>query len=391
MFRWAVLFWRFCVNLSETTLLNDATVVRRGESIVLGTFPHCWNGRHTRQLCCTKGEAPPPSCFNFFWTKERCCTTNADVSGETSQTRNFACLQGIRHSLRRCLDTICDAEGQDACSETVETSFCKEHCGNVLPESKTSGISRSNRLGRVLWCLAQQPTIHSVLDLFLGRGDGSAALLVDSILHHQSSGRPSWKGWGLLAGFERWPQNFEAAKEWLKTQSKVKVIPWLLPNPVNFTAMVRFIRTITHAQFRAIYAQDVRAVVIRGEPFSEKLENPAAVLFAFCNYVKVDLVFIDPSQTTAHKEWAIIENACKPLRWVVVNNMNLPSHAGWLRERLLTLPKWVEIFAGQTVDNSPSNLSPLLQDQFRLRVWSVFLNQDSVCKSWRDSDVESLR
>ena len=46
-------------------------------------------------------------------------------------------------------------------------------------------------------------------------------------------------------------------------------------------------------------------------------------------------------------EWAAVELFCYPT-FVVIHNVNLPGHAGWLYAHLLSLPEWVEVASGYT-------------------------------------------
>ena len=40
---------------------------------------------------------------------------------------------------------------------------------------------------------------------------------------------------------------------------------------------------------------------------------------------EVDLLFLDPASWPADVEFAEVEEFCRPLHWVVVNNANLPE------------------------------------------------------------------
>lgn len=58
----------------------------------------------------------------------------------------------------------------------------------------------------------------------------------------------------------------------------------------------------------------------------------------------LDLVFFDPVVPAVH-EWAVVQKYCRP-KFVLINNVNLPVHAGWIHQHLLAMPEWYEIATG---------------------------------------------
>ena len=57
--------------------------------------------------------------------------------------------------------------------------------------------------------------------------------------------------------------------------------------------------------------------------------------------------FFDPPAFAATYEWVTIERFCRTT-FVVIHNVNLPNHPGWIRSYLLGLPEWREVAGGYT-------------------------------------------
>lgn len=86
----------------------------------------------------------------------------------------------------------------------------------------------------------------------------------------------------------------------------------------------------------------------------------------------LDLVVVEPSLMSqgCQKEWAIIEELCRPT-WVVLLSTSLPFHAGWIQARLSSSPnQWHELLRGHVAvsENRWSDWKELL----RLRSFTIF-------------------
>mmetsp|Transcript_168212 Transcript_168212/g.540422 ORF Transcript_168212/g.540422 Transcript_168212/m.540422 type:complete len:93 (+) Transcript_168212:963-1241(+) len=92
------------------------------------------------------------------------------------------------------------------------------------------------------------------------------------------------------------------------------------------------------------------------------------------------MLFLDPAGTAAEAEFLEIEASCWPLRWVVVNNANLPGHAGWVREHLLGLGgEWAEVLSGRTSDPWGAGRPAWIADLYRSRSWTVLARTRELC------------
>merc|ERR1712203_313510 len=106
-------------------------------------------------------------------------------------------------------------------------------------------------------------------------------------------------------------------------------------------AIVAMSRRVAAAASRA-RPETVAVVLLAGEPYPDGGLGPkerlrarhrnTSALRALCEELPVDLVFLDPAFSAADVEIAVLLEHCPPLRWVVVNNVNLPGFAGWVRE-----------------------------------------------------------
>lgn len=95
----------------------------------------------------------------------------------------------------------------------------------------------------------------------------------------------------------------------------------------------------------------LREELIHGIEHSHLRELCEAALQSVCDDREDCGIFVVlDSPPQAALEWDIINRYCRP-RLVFVNNVNLPGHAGWVREHLLFDSRWKEIFKNSSVDN----------------------------------------
>ena len=73
-----------------------------------------------------------------------------------------------------------------------------------------------------------------------------------------------------------------------------------------------------------------------------------AGLNALCSHRSADVVILDPISNFAPEVWAL-EATCKP-RYYLINNVNLPDHAGWAKEWLLLRGNFAELASGAVTD-----------------------------------------
>mmetsp|Transcript_60471 Transcript_60471/g.121113 ORF Transcript_60471/g.121113 Transcript_60471/m.121113 type:complete len:288 (+) Transcript_60471:333-1196(+) len=285
--------------------------------------------------------------------------------------------------------------GREVCNELIETPRCAAHCGGLLPQGNGASVTRSSRLGRALWCLAQRPEVGSVLDLFLAEGDGSATLLLDGLgrAPAAASAGNARRGAPLLLSFEREAESFEGASRWLRERTSADVVELRLSGEEDYADLQAMAQEAAAAVKRKGSAASTGghvAVILHGEPYPDGGPPPSSRLRTFerpsplralCEVLPVDLVFFDPDHGAADAEFWAIEKYCQPLRWVVVNNANLPGFSGWIREHLLSRPGWAEILAGKTSDPWGAGSGGWMAELYKVRVWSVLGRTSEICPS----------
>mmetsp|Transcript_107254 Transcript_107254/g.346349 ORF Transcript_107254/g.346349 Transcript_107254/m.346349 type:complete len:310 (+) Transcript_107254:191-1120(+) len=303
----------------------------------------------------------------------RCCGVDDGVRD---------CLRDVRLSLIDCIAVGCDEEGRIACNEMYESPYCASRC-RALPAGNGATVTRSSELGRALHCIAGRPEVRSVLDLFLGEGDGSASMLAQGLAGH---------GRGVLVGFERDIATFSEAASWFDRQVGVEVLLMDVPRqatPQKLRSLADWAAREVGAVNGTLYAPQgsgIRALLLQGEPVDSaatwlsNADRPLTALRALCEHIPIDLVFLDPGGMAAEAEFAEMEAFCRPLRWVVVNNANLPNHAGWVREHLLSQGgAWAEVLSGRTLDLYGAFRPPWLAELYRARSWTVLARTHGAC------------
>mmetsp|Transcript_12379 Transcript_12379/g.43612 ORF Transcript_12379/g.43612 Transcript_12379/m.43612 type:complete len:400 (-) Transcript_12379:37-1236(-) len=350
--------------------VTKSAVVDRDAGITIGQFLNCWHPPRglTYETCCSPGS----TCFDSIFTEARCCGVDDGVRD---------CLRDVRQSLIDCIAVGCDEEGR-SCNEMYETPHCTSHCGS-LPAGNGATVTRSSELGRALHCIAGRPEVRSALDLFIGAGDGSATMLAHGLAVH---------GRGVLAGFERDFSKFSEATSWFTRQAGVKVVEMHVPGQASAPRLRTWADVAAlavDAGNGTLYAPQgsgIRALLLNGEPVDTTSEwfsytdRKLTPLRALCEQIPIDLVFLDPWGTSIEAEWAEVEEYCRPLRWVVVNNVNLPSHSGWVREHLLSQGgAWAEVLSGRTLDLYGAFRPPWLAELYRARSWTVLARTHGAC------------
>jgi len=210
-----------------------------------------------------------------------------------------------------------------------ESDFCAKSCAK-LP-SNGGMIGRSNLLGRVLWCLAQREDVHVALDLFMNTGGGSTRLIASGL-------EASRKKKGLLFGFELDSTSVDAAVgTYLAKWHPLRVTPDSLPSPDQLQPWQREKLTIIIVNGMPFPYETHMAGMLdfpwSSEPPVHIPVDQAAPLEHFCNHAgPIDLAFFNPTFAMVG-EWQVLEKSCLP-RIVVIENVNLPFHAGWIKQRL---------------------------------------------------------
>jgi len=289
------------------------------------------------------------------------------------------------------------------------------NCSRVRPKGLDSGgwavanLPRSFPLLVTLTrCLAQEPHVAAVLDLFLGLGFTSRALL-EGLEVSPSTGRPK----ELFA--------FERSREIVQAAVGHNLGPWAgqtrrLPvqSPLQLPALLRALRgdgRPSEPRSRAgggcqhlkplmrrreqlvngtlSGCASARVWLLEGEPYPGAQGWPAQTMKVRGGYAwngldvlcgertPLDAVVIEPSVHTAvMEEWAIIEHVCRP-RFVMILSTSLMKHAGWLQARLQAQrEKWYEVLQGHlhVSDHHWDAFTELL----RLRTFSLFLRAESL-------------
>merc|ERR1711924_572667 len=84
----------------------------------------------------------------------------------------------------------------------------------------------------------------------------------------------------------------------------------------------------------------------------------------------IDLVFLDSDGSSELVfEWTALEKACVP-RLVLILNLSLPRHGGWIKERLLGLG-YTEIWTDRAKVHDVPYTTMGYSDVRRIRSWSM--------------------
>ncbi|CAE8602016.1 unnamed protein product [Polarella glacialis] len=201
-------------------------------------------------------------------------------------------------------------------------------------------ISRSLQFGRLLWCLVRGSAVRSVLELFTGIGSGSTLLLAHGLLAC---------GAGWLYSFERELQNVAHAKMVLQGEGLETV----------------GVHLEGYSGVDSLAAADALVSRPGARLFHGDLNKHLGLLHVLCKLTGgIDLVVLDPP-FDLKEAWPHVEAACKP-RFVAIHNVNLPGHAGWIREHLLghITGNWHEVASG-------SHPSHATWNDTAIRRWSL--------------------
>mmetsp|Transcript_24629 Transcript_24629/g.68657 ORF Transcript_24629/g.68657 Transcript_24629/m.68657 type:complete len:301 (+) Transcript_24629:110-1012(+) len=207
-------------------------------------------------------------------------------------------------------------------------------------------LSRSLRFGRLLWCLARQPTTSIALDFYGGTGGGSTLLLSHGLAQHA----------GTLYSFERDDSLVAHAITLLRAEGM----------PVGYMPAFQVGQLSDETGTWMLHGEPVPHHDLVSGPASASVEaqtsHAHSPLRELCERLPpVDLVVLDPMQDAMSAEWPVIERFCKPVL-VAIHNVNLPGHAGWIRDHLLRRSTWYEALNGS---------HPSAWDDGGLRGWTL--------------------
>lgn len=250
--------------------------------------------------------------------------------------------------------------------ESLQPSLeaCKASDELSVPNRAThSGLTRQPRssFARTLCCLSQQANVTRVLDVVLGRGNTAFTV---GMCMERAVKKHAW----TVAGFEMDEKVVEVTKQNLNALG-VNLVS--CPGGQCLQPDVEHIRT---TKLSAAKQMDVAHVTIINGLVSQSGLN------MLCADGAVDLAIIDPISNFAWEVFAV-ESTCKP-RYYLINNINLPNHAGWAKEWLLNLKKngaFQEIANGKLIDpNAVLNAKKLHKEArmasvYRQRLWSLLV------------------
>jgi len=197
--------------------------------------------------------------------------------------------------------------------------------------------------------------VNIVLDAFMGRGMIAATLggCMERVRKRH------WR----ISGFEMDPSTTMMAHSILaRAGLAVKVLrcdSTLLSQP-------------QHCNLRNIM-RPRSATVIQGRLDAHSVQR-------LCALSAPDVVILDPVSSAPNEIWAI-HAECRP-QFVLLNNINLPDHAGWFREHLLQAGLWREVISGYLEDaNSGGNALKLhgnasLRAIYERRRWTLLVRTE---------------
>eukprot|EP00411_Alexandrium_monilatum_P119658 CAMPEP_0175655832 /NCGR_PEP_ID=MMETSP0097-20121207/12098_1 /TAXON_ID=311494 /ORGANISM="Alexandrium monilatum, Strain CCMP3105" /LENGTH=365 /DNA_ID=CAMNT_0016961889 /DNA_START=1 /DNA_END=1095 /DNA_ORIENTATION=+ len=360
-------------------------------------WPHCWGGNFTFESCCMVDPPLSDPCWAGVMTPALCCSHIGQAFVQRERERH---LPPHRVQLVR---------SRNKKVEAVQLSLL--NCSRVRPEGLYSGgwvvanLPMSFPLLAVLTrCLAQEPHVATVLDLFLGIGFTSRALL-EGLEVSPPTLRPK-----ELFSFDRSWQSIQGALgrnlgPWTSQMRRLSVqsaaqLPALLralrgdgwPNEPRSPAVggCQHLKPLTKrleelGNDTLSGCASARVWLLEGEPYPDAQGWPQLTMKATGGYAwngldvlcgeraPLDTVVIEPSvHTAAMEEWSIIEHVCRP-RFVMILSTNLMKHAGWLQARLQAQrEKWHEVLQGHLHINQQhwAEFTELL----RMRTFSLFLS-----------------
>ncbi|CAE8602892.1 unnamed protein product [Polarella glacialis] len=248
-----------------------------------------------------------------------------------------------RSWLNACADGLCSCDSFAFLG--VETCACPH-----LPPT-VGQLGRTLKFGRLIWCAAAASQVDSAADLFTYRG-GSAVLLA----HGMSSSPKARQRQALLWAWEL--NRLEAQQAARNLERLGAEVTWLSPSEWEGEE--------TQAALEALAvggapgsppsptAPVVRALVISAAPFlhrpgDEAELGEAALIRAPCRPGLgrgVEFAVLDPTGPIV-PEIANLLVSCPNLRWLAVNNVNLPHHAGWAARQLANLTGWHVLAQGE--------------------------------------------
>eukprot|EP00928_Gymnodinium_smaydae_P022471 TRINITY_DN18862_c0_g1_i2.p1 TRINITY_DN18862_c0_g1~~TRINITY_DN18862_c0_g1_i2.p1 ORF type:complete len:756 (-),score=90.31 TRINITY_DN18862_c0_g1_i2:108-2375(-) len=361
---------------------SEAMVTYHGDTITVGSFLNCFSPALglTVEACCGD-EVSGSACWDDVYTRERCC----DMSHALVRA---GCLKDVRAQLSMCTDTDCNASvaGTVICDALVETPACAVRCGLPRQDFYGFGTARSNSLGRLLNCLAQRPEVNIVVDMFIHDGRGSTPTLADSLALRSNAGST------VLIGFEREHAEFARAEASLKERPGLEVSTFRLTGSESAEELDDLARRAATAARLRQNSGKVSVLLFKGEPYPDGGAPPykrlyaqprPSILQALCKELPVDMLYLDGYASDA--EFTTLEEAC-PLKWVVLNNVNLPGVDGWIREHLLTMPSWAEVLTGRTVDRwaagalEHGQVSSGIPRVYTVRAWSALAKVNALCQ-----------
>lgn len=109
--------------------------------------------------------------------------------------------------------------------------------------------------------------------------------------------------------------------------------------------------------------------------------NENTFLSSYCEK-SIDLVIIEPPGLSIQSHFRHVHAQCSPSMYVI-NNVNLDSHAGWIRNYLLVVGGWTEVLTG----SSPDFVAP--SDFQALRSWTLLVRDSSVSEQWVSGRMKS--
>jgi len=362
----------FCCNF-QTTLKRHRL---KGEQFMGVELGHSyagvkWGCNYTDPRYFTLSPYPPDG--HSYWasrgisfaSKPRAVDNGRRLAGHKSMSGRELVLPDVASgTLRLCNSSIVSS------AEDLQICASLAACIASKASSLTNGRSKFKKLPpvmgdsrssfhRTVCCLAQQSDVSLALDVVLGHGNSAYTLGTC----FNRTPKTTWH----VAGFE---MNMQLAKMVSRKLDK------------EFgTAMMPCVKSF-EAEPQGSGAQCARRRQI-GSNSTHVTVIPEVVsqtgLRALCLDHMADLVILDPVSSFA-PEVLGIEEICKP-QYYLINNINLPGHAGWARAWLLQLGRFTELASGTLTDyraartaqriHGKSEMGPLYQ----LRSWVLLRRQ----------------
>lgn len=212
-------------------------------------------------------------------------------------------------------------------------------CGPLPPS--VGQLGRTLRFARVVWCAVAASAVDSAADFFTFMGGMSV------VVAHALGSTPGRKEKASFWGWELHANHAHTAAEYLgRGGIDVRVVSPRWYGEDAYRSLERLAERMWAERHDANVQTRwpaVQAVIVQAPPFPYWRKPPThmELIGSPCTAAAGDIEFLvlDPPYAFV-PEFTLLVEKCAKLKWVAVNNANLPYHAGWIGRYLLRTSAW---------------------------------------------------